>query len=48
MTPEDTIERVSKLVTSGKIPLVTDPKQDGKPIAILTKIDLLAYLGSRT
>ncbi len=48
VTPEDTIERVSKLVTSGKIPLVTDPKQDGKPIAILTKIDLLAYLGSRT
>lgn len=48
VTPDDTVERVSKLVAAGKIPLVTDPKSDGKPIALITKIDLLAYLGNRS
>ena len=47
VTPDEPIEKVSKLVTSGKIPLVNDPNQHGKLLAIITKIDLLTYLGSR-
>ncbi len=46
VTPEDPIEKVTKLVTTGKIPLVTDPDQEGKILAIITKIDLLTYLGN--
>jgi cystathionine beta-synthase len=48
VTPDDPIEKVSKLVTGGKIPLVNDPLKQGKILAIITKIDLLTYLGSRT
>jgi cystathionine beta-synthase len=48
VTPDDPVEKVSKLVASGKIPLVNDPKQQGKILAIITKIDLLTYLGNRT
>ena len=48
VTSEDQIEKVSSLVTSGKIPLVSDPGESGKLRAIITKIDLLTYLGSRT
>ncbi|HUP58599.1 MAG TPA: cystathionine beta-synthase [Bdellovibrionota bacterium] len=48
VTPDDPVEKVSKLVASGKTPLVNDPKQQGKLLAILTKIDLLTYLGNRT
>ena len=47
VTPDDPIEKVSRLVTSGKTPLVNDPTQSGKLLAILTKIDLLTYLGNR-
>lgn len=48
VTPDDGIEKISRLVTSGKTPLVNDPKQHGKILAIITKIDLLAYLGNRS
>jgi cystathionine beta-synthase len=48
VTPDDPIEKVSRLVTSGKTPLVNDPNQHGRLLAILTKIDLLSYLGNRT
>lgn len=48
VSPDDPIEKVSRLVTAGKIPLVTDPVRQGELIAIITKIDLLTYLGSRT
>ena len=48
VAPNDPIEKVSRLVTAGKIPLVNDPDQQGKLIAIVTKIDLLTYLGNRT
>ncbi len=44
---EDPIERVSKMMTEGKVPLVADPKQDGKLLAIITNIDLLKFLGGR-
>jgi cystathionine beta-synthase len=48
VTPADPVEKVSRLVSSGKTPLVNDPNQGGKFIAILTKIDLLTYLGNRS
>lgn len=47
VTPEDPVEKVSRLVTSGKTPLINDPNQHGKILAIVTKIDLLTYLGNR-
>jgi predicted transcriptional regulator len=43
----DPVEKVSQLVSKGKTPLVTDPNNGGKFVAILTKIDLLSYLGNR-
>lgn len=45
---EDPVEKISRLLSQGKIPLVTDPKQSGKILAILTKIDLISFLGNRT
>jgi cystathionine beta-synthase len=47
VTPEDPVEKVSRLVTSGRVPLVTDPNKSGELIDIITKIDLLTYLGKR-
>ncbi len=47
VTPEDPIEKVSRLVTSGKTPLVNDPTKQSQLLAIITKIDLLTYLGNR-
>jgi cystathionine beta-synthase len=48
VTPDDPIERVSKLVSAGKVPLVSNPKSRDEFITIITKIDLLNYLGNRT
>lgn len=47
VAPTDAVEKVSRLVTEGKTPLVMDPAHDHKLLAILTKIDLLSYLGAR-
>jgi len=47
VTPQDPIEKVSRLVTAGKTPLVHDPNIKGDILAIITKIDLLTYLGNR-
>jgi len=47
VTAEDPIEKVSRLVTAGKTPLVSDPTQTGRLLAVITKIDLLTYLGNR-
>jgi cystathionine beta-synthase len=47
VTPDDPIDRVSKLVSAGKVPLVSNPKSSGELMTIITKIDLLTYLGSR-
>ena len=44
--PEDDIEKISALVSSGKTPLVMD-SDTGMPVAVLTKIDLLSYLSQR-
>ena len=48
VTSSDPLEKVSRLVTSGKTPLVSDPNQHGALLSIITKIDLLTYLGNRT
>ena len=45
VSPQDPIEKVTRSVTAGKTPLVAD--SSGELIAIVTKIDLLAYLGGR-
>lgn len=47
ITAADSIDRVSRLVTDGKVPLVTDPENGDNIIAIITNIDLLNFLGSR-
>ncbi len=47
VTADDPVEKVSNLVTAGKIPLVNDPAQNGKILGIITKIDLLTFMGSR-
>lgn len=46
VTPTDPIEKISKLVSTGKIPVVTDPNHKDKLIAIITTIDLISYFGS--
>ena len=43
----DSIERISKLVTEGKVPLITDANDGDKLLGIITNIDLLNYLGAR-
>lgn len=48
VTPMDPIEKVSRLVAAGKTPLVNDPTSQGKLLAIITKIDLISYLGGRS
>jgi cystathionine beta-synthase len=48
VTPEDSIEKVTQMVTRGQIPLITDPAKAGQLLGILTKIDVLSFLGSRT
>ena len=42
----DGIERITSLVAAGRTPLVMD-ENAGKPLAVLTKIDLLSYLSQR-
>lgn len=48
VTPEDPVEKVSKLVTSGRTPVVNDPTRHGELLGIVTKIDLLTYLANRS
>lgn len=47
VTPEDPIEKVTRLVTAGKTPLVSDRRQPNELLTIITKIDLLSYLGNK-
>lgn len=47
VTANDSLERVSKLVTEGKVPLVTNPDDGDSLLGIITDIDLLNFLGSR-
>ena len=41
----DTVDRISHLITEGKVPLVADRDGDGSLLAIITNIDVLNYLG---
>lgn len=41
------IEKISGILTQGKYPLVEDKSHSGKIISIISKIDLLTYLGNR-
>lgn len=47
VTENDSIEKVIQLVTMGKTPLVSSPNKHGELEAIITKIDLLTYMGNR-
>lgn len=49
VTPETPLEKLTQIISQGRVALVhDDARADGKLIGILTKIDLLTYLGSRT
>lgn len=43
----DSVEKVSQVLTSGKVAIVNPSQNEHKLLAILTKIDLLTYLGGR-
>ena len=43
----DSVEKVSRLVMEGKVPLVTEPGDRGGLLGIVTGIDVLNYLGVR-
>jgi cystathionine beta-synthase len=47
VSPADPIEKVSRLVTAGKTPIVSNSEKSGELLAIITKIDLITYLGKR-
>ena len=47
VSPDDSVDKVSNLITQGKVPLVAAPGEDGKLLAIITNIDVLNYLGTR-
>lgn len=47
VSPQDPVEKVSRILASGKIAIVNDAPSERKLLAILTKIDLLTYLGAR-
>jgi cystathionine beta-synthase len=45
VAPTDSVEKVARLVSGGKLPLVADPDKQGNILAIITTSDLVAYLG---
>lgn len=47
VSPNDSIDHVSKLVTEGKVPLITNPDDGDRLLGIITDIDLLNYLGAK-
>ncbi len=47
VTPGHSIDKIFKLVTEGKVPLITDPDDGDRLLGIITDIDLLNYLGTR-
>lgn len=44
---DDPIEKVTRLVTQGKVPLVANPDKHGELLAIITSIDLIYYMENR-
>ncbi|KAA3623856.1 MAG: pyridoxal-phosphate dependent enzyme [Proteobacteria bacterium] len=47
VSPADSVDRLSRIISDGGVPLVTDRESDGALLAIVTHIDLLNYLGVR-
>ena len=47
VTLNDPIEYVSRLVTEGKVPVITHGEQGGQLLGIITHIDLLNFLGHK-
>jgi predicted transcriptional regulator len=47
VTPGHSIDAISRLVTDGKVPLITNPDDGDSLLGIITDIDLLNYLGNR-
>jgi len=47
VTPGHTIDQISRLVTDGKVPLITDPDDGDNMLGIITDIDLLNYLSDK-
>jgi cystathionine beta-synthase len=47
VTPGHSIDTISRLVTDGKVPLITNPDDGDSLLGIITDIDLLNYLGKR-
>lgn len=46
LRPEDPVEKVSDLLARGRVPLVTESGKGGELLAIITKIDLISFLGA--
>jgi CBS-domain-containing membrane protein len=44
----DLVEKSFHLISQGKIPIITSDQIRNDIVAVLTKIDLLTYIGSRT
>ena len=47
VTPGHSIDQISRLVTDGKVPLITDPDDGDSMLGIITDIDLLNYLSDK-
>ena len=47
VTPGHSIDQISRLVTDGKVPLITDPDDGDNMLGIITDIDLLNYLSDK-
>lgn len=49
VTPNDPLEKVTKILSSGKLPLVTEGEgqKNNRLLGIITKIDLISYIGAR-
>jgi predicted transcriptional regulator len=47
VTPGHSIDTISRLVTDGKVPLITNPDDGDSLLGIITDIDLLNYLGKK-
>ena len=43
----DSIDKISRMITEGRVPLVTDPNNDGQLLGIITNIDVLNFVGTR-
>ncbi len=47
VSADDPAEKILRLLNNGRIPLATDPVEGNKVVAVITKIDLLSFLGQQ-